>query len=802
MPPIKSGFAPRCRILTPTESQSSFETWKETLLFNLTLDGTFEFLLEDGFKWKSISIDNRGLQAGTGEDKMTAKQKAAILSLLLGTIAGYASVISRQYITQEALSLSDIWHRLRIFYGFRKSGALILDLSTVHLEEGESYEALWERFHAFTMDNLLSPADGLRHLNENKPKREEMTPTLLNTTVVLWLRAIHPSLPALVKQRYSTELRSKTVATLREDISESLDALLAELSGESAANIARAAVYNSYQRRSSEQSTYRQKATRLCPLCEANNRPNDHFLSECSYLPEGDRRFMASRAKTRAVEVDDYKDPNVRQITCTTVASNERKVPATTVNPVVRKVTVKSSPYLFVQYMNHSVKLTVDSGAEANMMKLSYAKYIGATIHKAATGATQADGISNMDIEGEVHLVFKLEDVDLYFDALVSKNLSVDVLAGVPFMDTNDVYAKPSKQVVCVGEREFKCNITNKATKAEIVRIQRQTVLLPDDTFSLPDPPLYAEEEVIEPCIDFTSFSNVKYQDCWLQPRLISPCINTLTPLMRPVTMYPETPTIYTEMQAPSVKPKVSLDYPNIGLDPDGLLIKRQLQQFGDQSTVGGLTKLADYIDCGGSSSEEVMKVWERVPQSLKDNGFRLSASKTTIRPKSVSTLGPHRISTLATVDPPYADLASRNAVECDDKRRQVCTFINNSMESGIRLRTVKEVLDSEVTARSGHTCVSLSDMPNICLQQSTTTSTTGSDVESEDFDRVDYQEATEDKSDTEDSECEEEDAAQSQEKGEDTDGVYEDQVYGESQELTVRPPKNLADYMLCKGNK
>ena len=878
MPPIKSGFAPRCRILTPTESQSSFETWKETLLFNLTLDGTFEFLLEDGFKWKSISVDNRGLQAGTGEDKMTAKQKAAILSLLLGTIAGYASVISRQYITQEALSLSDIWHRLRIFYGFRKSGALILDLSTVHLEEGESYEALWERFHAFTMDNLLSPADGLRHLNENKPKREEMTPTLLNTTVVLWLRAIHPSLPALVKQRYSTELRSKTVATLREDISESLDALLAELSGESAANIARAAVYNSYQRRSSEQSTYRQKATRLCPLCEANNRPNDHFLSECSYLPEGDRRFMASRAKTRAVggnsdhidnEVQEsFKDPNMRQITGKKVESNERKVPATVIIPAVRKVTVKSSPYLFVQYMNHSVKLTVDSGAEANMMKLSYAKHIGATIHKASTGATQADGISNMDIAGEVHLIFKLEDIDLYFDGLVSKDLSDDVLAGVPFMDTNDVYARPSKQIVCFGDREFKCNITNKATKAEIVRIQRHTVLLPGDIINLPVPPSYAEEEIIaiEPRIDSPSFSNVKYQDCWLQPQMIKPegglislCNNTLTPVMiarheqiatiRPVTMYPETPTSYTESQSPKVKSQVSLDFQDVRLDPDGLLSKRERQQFadlhdrfrdvfdsstlglyngssgplevvinmgptlppqrkgrmpmysrnlmeeqqricdelegtvllkpeevgvvceylnpsflvlkksgkkrlvtafgevgqyskpqpalmpdtnsvlrhignykwiitsdlsgaywqlplskdsmrycgvvtpyrgvrvygrsamgmpgsetaleellcrilGDQLTEGGVTKLADDIYCGGSSPEEVMKEWERVLQSLKDNGLRLSASKTTICPKSVSILGwvwemgsisasSHRISTLATVDPP-----------------------------------------------------------------------------------------------------------------------------------------------------
>ena len=41
----KSGFAPKCRVLTTNETQGTFDTWKETLIFNLTLDGTFEFLL-------------------------------------------------------------------------------------------------------------------------------------------------------------------------------------------------------------------------------------------------------------------------------------------------------------------------------------------------------------------------------------------------------------------------------------------------------------------------------------------------------------------------------------------------------------------------------------------------------------------------------------------------------------------------------------------------------------------------------------------------------------------------------------
>ena len=98
MPP-KSGFAPKVRVLQQNETQGTFDTWKETLLFNLSLEGTFEFILDDEFKWKGHTHENRGLREDSGSDGLTAKQKATTLSMLLGTIASYAPVISRQFIT-------------------------------------------------------------------------------------------------------------------------------------------------------------------------------------------------------------------------------------------------------------------------------------------------------------------------------------------------------------------------------------------------------------------------------------------------------------------------------------------------------------------------------------------------------------------------------------------------------------------------------------------------------------------------------------------------------------------------------
>ena len=62
-----------------------------------------------------------------------------------------------------------------------------------------------------------------------------MSPSLENFIVLHWLSLLHPRLPALVKQRYGPDLRRRTLASLKPEISQSVDSLLSELqSGENA----------------------------------------------------------------------------------------------------------------------------------------------------------------------------------------------------------------------------------------------------------------------------------------------------------------------------------------------------------------------------------------------------------------------------------------------------------------------------------------------------------------------------------------------------------------------------------------
>ena len=67
---------------------------------------------------------------------------------------------------------------------------------------------------AFVEDSLLH-SNGLTHSGETLSEDEELSPTLENLVVLTWLKLIDPSLARLVKQRYGTELRYRTLASTR-----------------------------------------------------------------------------------------------------------------------------------------------------------------------------------------------------------------------------------------------------------------------------------------------------------------------------------------------------------------------------------------------------------------------------------------------------------------------------------------------------------------------------------------------------------------------------------------------------------
>ena len=205
--------APKQWSLIKTETITSFEAWRQNLQYTLSLDQNFSIFLVDVSSWLKENATNptRGLTSDAQgvPNRRTSEQKVSHLELMLGQIANYCPIISRNTIIKQSTSISSIWQAIRMHFGFQRTGAHFLDFDSIRLEPGERPEDLYQRLSSFVDDNLLQQDGGITHHGDAPNSDEELSPSLDNFVTLTWLRLIHPDMPALLKQRYGPELRSK-----------------------------------------------------------------------------------------------------------------------------------------------------------------------------------------------------------------------------------------------------------------------------------------------------------------------------------------------------------------------------------------------------------------------------------------------------------------------------------------------------------------------------------------------------------------------------------------------------------------
>ena len=451
--------APKQWTLTKVETVNSFENWKENLKYVLSLDPSFAPFLVSGFTWekKTRAAPNRGLtdDPNTVAEavRKTAAQKVTHLELMLGQIANYCPVISRNTIVKNSTSIESIWQVIRAHYGFQSSGAHFLDLSDIKLEHGERPEDLYQRLMAFVEDNLLTPGGGISHHGDRPTEEEELTPTLENIVVLIWLKLTHPDLPKLVKQRYGTELRSRTLASIKPEISQALDTLLDEINTASDARVMR--TFNTqrgqYRPQPSSKDPKRQSKP-TCPLCkQAGRRSTDHLLSTCTFLPESDRRYITRTRLLAALDDLDLDDTDNTEQPPEDSTPTSRSVTLEKSSSTIQRVKVGQSPFINAYHHHVPVTVILDSGAETNMIRESVAMKLNAKLSKSNQHALQADGQSPLHVKGETRLTLSRASETFHLEALVVENLDVDILGGVPFMEVNDITIRPSKQQVILA---------------------------------------------------------------------------------------------------------------------------------------------------------------------------------------------------------------------------------------------------------------------------------------------------------------------------------------------------------------
>ena len=87
--------------------------------------------------------------------------------------------------------------------------------------------------------------------------------------------------------------------------------------------------------------------------------------------------------------------------------------------PVTRRVNASQSPFLHAFYSHHPLRLTIDTGAETNMMRASLARHIGVKVTKSSQTALQADGRTPLAVVGETRLPLIRHGRPLTLEALV-----------------------------------------------------------------------------------------------------------------------------------------------------------------------------------------------------------------------------------------------------------------------------------------------------------------------------------------------------------------------------------------------
>ncbi len=180
---MASNRAPKQWTLTKEETITSFEAWRQNLLYILSLDPNFAHFLLEETTWRRKTSTNptRGFE-DDGETvpearRRTAAQKVTHLELMLGQIANFCPVVSRNTIVKSSISMQSIWQAIRAHFGFQSTGSRFLDFNNIRLEPGERPEDLYQRLVGFIDDNLLRANGNIQHHGENVTVDEEITPS-------------------------------------------------------------------------------------------------------------------------------------------------------------------------------------------------------------------------------------------------------------------------------------------------------------------------------------------------------------------------------------------------------------------------------------------------------------------------------------------------------------------------------------------------------------------------------------------------------------------------------------------------
>ena len=632
----KFQLGPKLTELPPKCTFSAFEQWRQNIKYHLSLNEDFRPFLNCTFGKKTKTSPLRSLRddlTDKGEPDprgMTAETKCIIVDQMLEQLSNWTlNIIPRNDITRDCASLEAVWQKCRLYYNMESTGSLLNEVWNITREPDETPQALYSRLKQQYDDNLLR-SHGLNHVDGPLSEDEELSPTLHNTIILHWLNILHPKLRDVVTQRFATELRDSTYARIFPEISRCINELLLTVESESVCRTFGSRPFTSrnrdnfhdFNRDQSRDNRYYSNVNRdnfrdprsrgfgkprqkFCEYCKVGGRKfyQGHDTSECSFL----RRDNIG--KSRAMDFDDVEgfDDSFEAGSMSALSLGFENL--STTEHVLNRVSTCASPVLPLYHKGVQCNLTLDSGATLNVMRGSKARQLGLKIRPTTLSARMADGRTPLRVEGETELDFELNGKVYHMSALVADFTDADILAGTPFMTSNDISIRPAKGQIIIGDQNeivlYDSRIRPEKGSARLitsfdVKVPSRSVILPGEALTVKVPFGTENEVVVEPRFDLSCNSKVKESCMWPTPQLLTVSngnIDLINHSQEPILVkklerickiYPskEVPLISAAVTTPSVPTqplkKFGLYSTSVSLNPQGVLSNQIECSFQD----------------------------------------------------------------------------------------------------------------------------------------------------------------------------------------------------------------------------
>ena len=147
---MASNRPPKQWCLTKQDTVNTYTNRRQNLLYVLSLDTNVTDFISEDARWQKraaahphhgLTNDADDVPAGI---RRTAQPKAYMLVLMLGQIANFCPIISRNTIVKNSTSLTAIWQVIRLHCGFQSTGAHLIDFTDIRLEPDERQEELFQ----------------------------------------------------------------------------------------------------------------------------------------------------------------------------------------------------------------------------------------------------------------------------------------------------------------------------------------------------------------------------------------------------------------------------------------------------------------------------------------------------------------------------------------------------------------------------------------------------------------------------------------------------------------------------------